>query len=141
MHTLAMAGFQQTYTYFTWRNTKEELEEFLTELATRPRDFRPNFFVNTPDILTEYLQFGGRAAYKVRAAIAATRRPTWGVYAGYELYENVARPGAKRTSTTRSTSTRCATGTRRPNRALLAPYLTRLNAIRREHPALGSCGT
>src|SRR5690606_7875360 len=87
---LAAAGFQQSYTYFTWRNTKSELEEFLPGLATDTADYlRPNLFVNTPDILTEYLQYGGRAAYKVRAAIAATAAPVYGVYAGYELFENV----------------------------------------------------
>ena len=96
MQGLAMAGFQQSYTYFTWRNTKAELEEFLTWLATGRRDYmRPNLFVNTPDILTEYLQYGGRAAYKTRAAIAATAAPPYGVYAGYELFENVARPGSE----------------------------------------------
>ena len=93
---LALAGFQQSYTYFTWRNTKLELEGFLTGLAIDTAHFlRPNLFVNTPDILTEYLQYGGRPAYKIRAAIAATGAPTYGVYAGYELYENVARPGSE----------------------------------------------
>jgi starch synthase (maltosyl-transferring) len=96
MRTLAKAGFQQSYTYFTWRNTKEELEEFLDSLAHETADYlRPNLFVNTPDILTEYLQFGGQPAFKVRAAIAATAAPTWGVYSGFELFENVARPGAE----------------------------------------------
>ena len=96
LQSLASAGFQQSYTYFTWRNTKAELEEFLGGLAHETADFlRPNLFVNTPDILTEYLQFGGRPAYRIRAAIAATAAPTYGVYAGYELYENVARPGSE----------------------------------------------
>ncbi|MFX8786026.1 alpha-1,4-glucan--maltose-1-phosphate maltosyltransferase, partial [Acinetobacter baumannii] len=80
----------------TWRNTKAELEEFLQTAADETSDFlRPNLFVNTPDILTEYLQFGGRAAYAVRAVIAATAAPSYGVYAGFELFENVARPGAE----------------------------------------------
>ena len=96
MHALGRAGFQQSYTYFTWRNTKTELEEYFTEVSQKsPAYFRPNFFVNTPDILTEYLQFGGPAAFKIRAALAATASPLWGVYAGYELYEHVARPGAE----------------------------------------------
>ncbi|MEL4428055.1 alpha-1,4-glucan--maltose-1-phosphate maltosyltransferase, partial [Shewanella indica] len=72
------------------------LEEFFDGLAHETADFlRPNLFVNTPDILTEYLQFGGRPAYKIRAALAATAAPTYGVYAGYELYENIARPGSE----------------------------------------------
>ena len=113
MHALGRAGFQQSYTYFTWRNTKKELEEYFQEVSHEsPAYFRPNFFVNTPDILTEYLQFGGPAAFKIRAALAATASPLWGVYAGYELYEHVARPGPRNTSTTRSSSTRPATGMR-----------------------------
>ena len=93
---LAKAGFQQSYTYFTWRNEKAELEEFLGGLAHDTADFlRPNLFVNTPDILTEFLQFGGRPAYVIRAAIAATAAPVYGVYAGYEHFENVARPGSE----------------------------------------------
>ena len=74
LHSLAGAGFQQSYSYFTWRNTKRELEEFFTEIsAPETADYlHPNLFVNTPDILTEYLQFGGRPAYKLRAALAAT---------------------------------------------------------------------
>jgi starch synthase (maltosyl-transferring) len=139
MQSLAAAGFQQSYTYFTWRNTKSQLEEFLTDLAQVTADFlRPNLFVNTPDILTEYLQFGGRPAYRIRAAIAATAAPTYGVYAGYELYENVARPGAeenidneKYEYKTRDFAAAEARGDS------LAPFLTRLNEIRRAHPALG----
>lgn len=138
LHTLAKAGFQQSYTYFTWRNTKEELAEFLTGLAHDTADFlRPNLFVNTPDILTEYLQFGGPAAFKIRAAIAATGAPTWGVYSGFELYENVARPGAeeyidneKYEYRPRDYARAAAVG------RSLAPYLTMLNRARSEHPAL-----
>src|SRR5690606_29843541 len=96
MQQLAKVGFQQSYTYFAWRNTKQELEQYLTEVSGRQADwFRPNFWVNTPDILTEYLQFGGAAAYRIRAAIAATASPSWGMYAGFELMENVARPGSE----------------------------------------------
>jgi starch synthase (maltosyl-transferring) len=135
---LGQIGFQQSYTYFTWRNTKRELEEFLTEISKRDvAFFRPNLFVNTPDILSEYLQFGGVPAYKVRAAIAATASPSWGVYAGYELYENVARAGSEENIDNekyeykpRSFAKAEAEG------RSLAPYLTRLNEIRREHPAL-----
>ncbi|HXR43175.1 MAG TPA: alpha-1,4-glucan--maltose-1-phosphate maltosyltransferase [Pseudolysinimonas sp.] len=138
MHSLAGAGFQQSYTYFTWRNQKWELEEFLVELAGRQADYlHPNLFVNTPDILTEYLQFGGRPAYKIRAAIAATASPAWGVYSGYELFEDVARPGSeenidneKYQYTPRDWAAAEARGDS------LAPYLTMLNRVRSAHPAL-----
>jgi starch synthase (maltosyl-transferring) len=138
LHTLAKAGFQQSYTYFTWRNTKEELEEFFTGLATETADFlRPNLFVNTPDILTEYLQFGGPAAFKIRAALAATAAPTWGVYSGFELYENVARPGAEEYIDNEKYEYRPRDYARAQNEGRsLAPYLTMLNRTRSEHPAL-----
>lgn len=138
LQSLAQAGFQQSYTYFTWRNTKEELEEYLTELSRETSDFlRPNLFVNTPDILTEYLQFGGPAAYRIRAAIAATGSPTWGVYAGYELIENVARPGAEENIDNEKFEYKERDWAGAEERGeSLAPYLARLNAIRREHPAL-----
>ena len=136
---LAAAGFQQSYTYFTWRSTKRELETFLTGLAHETADYlRPNLFVNTPDILTEYLQFGGRAAYKVRAAIAATAAPVYGVYAGYELFENVARPGSEENIDNEKYEykLRDFAGAESSGDSL-APYLRRLNEIRRAHPALG----
>jgi starch synthase (maltosyl-transferring) len=138
LHTLAKVGFQQSYTYFTWRNTKAELEEFLYGLATETADFlRPNLFVNTPDILSEYLQFGGPAAFKIRAAIAATAAPTWGVYSGFELFENVARSGAEENIDNEKYEYRPRDYTRAQNlSASLAPYLTMLNQIRSEHPAL-----
>ncbi|MDQ1084029.1 starch synthase (maltosyl-transferring) [Microbacterium proteolyticum] len=135
---LAMAGFQQSYTYFTWRNTKEELEEFLSGLAHETADFlRPNLFVNTPDILTEYLQYGGRPAYKIRAAIAATAAPTYGVYAGYELIENVARPGSEENIDNEKYEYKFRdwAGAEAAGHSL-APYLRMLNAARRAHPAL-----
>ena len=139
LQSLASAGFQQSYTYFTWRNTKAELEEFLTALAYETADFvRPNLFVNTPDILTEYLQFGGRPAYRIRAAIAATAAPTYGVYAGYELYENVARPGSEENIDNEKYEYKVRDWAGAEARGdSLAPYLTRLNEIRRAHPALG----
>ncbi len=135
---LALAGFQQSYTYFTWRNTKVELADFLGSLATETADFlRPNLFVNTPDILTEYLQYGGRPAYKIRAAIAATAAPTYGVYAGYELYENVARPGSEENIDNEKYEYKVRDWAGAEERGdSLAPYLTRLNEIRRAHPAL-----
>lgn len=138
MQALAGAGFQQSYTYFTWRNSKSELESYLAELSHKTSAFlRPNLFVNTPDILTEYLQFGGVPAYKVRAAIAATASPTWGVYSGYELIENIARPGSEENIDSekfefrpRDWEAAAAAGT------TIAPYLSALNRIRAAHPAL-----
>nr|WP_223227755.1 alpha-1,4-glucan--maltose-1-phosphate maltosyltransferase [Leifsonia xyli] len=136
LQTLAKAGFQQSY--FTWRNTKAELEEFFTGLATETADFlRPNLFVNTPDILTEYLQFGGPAAFKIRAALAATVAPTWGVYSGFELYENVVRGGAEEYIDNEKYEFRPRDYTRAQTLGRsLAPYLTMLNRARSEHPAL-----
>ena len=94
--------------------------------------------MNTPDILTEYLQFGGRPAYKIRAAIAATGAPTYGVYAGYELYENVARPGSEENIDNEKYEYKLRDWAGAEARGdSLAPYLTRLNEIRRAHPALG----
>jgi starch synthase (maltosyl-transferring) len=138
MRGLAKVGFQQSYSYFTWRNTKTELMEYLTELSTETADYlRPNFFVNTHDILTPYLQFGGPAAYKIRAAIAATSAPNWGVYSGYELYEDVARPGSEENIDNEKYEYRPRDWAKAAMLGrTLAPYLTRLNAIRRSHPAL-----
>jgi starch synthase (maltosyl-transferring) len=138
MQSLAGVGFQQSYTYFTWRNTKLELETYLTELSVETSDtFRPNLFVNTPDILTEYLQFGGRPAYKVRAALAATASPTWGVYSGYELFENVARPGSEENIDNEKYEFKPRDfALAEQSGDSLAPYLRRLNEIRAAHPAL-----
>jgi len=143
LHSLAGLGFQQSYTYFTWRNTKTELEEFFTDIAGPSADYlHPNLFVNTPDILTEYLQFGGPPAYKIRAALAATASPSWGVYAGYELFESVARPGSEENADNekyeykqRDWAALAKADGRAPG-TTLAPYLTRLNEIRAAHPAL-----
>ena len=138
MRALAAVGFQQSYSYFTWRNTKAELEEFLTSISQETADYmRPNLFVNTHDILTEYLQFGGRAAYRVRACIAATAGPVYGVYAGYELIENVARPGSEENIDNEKYEYKFRDWVGAEERGeSLAPLLRRLNAIRAEHPAL-----
>jgi len=138
LHSLAQVGFQQSYTYFTWRNTKSELEEFFTSISKLHADFlRPNLFVNTPDILTEYLQFGGPAAFKIRAALAATAAPTWGVYAGYELFENVARTGSEENIDNEKYEYKQRDFAKAETLGRsLAPFLTRLNGIRAEHPAL-----
>jgi starch synthase (maltosyl-transferring) len=139
MHGLGAIGFHQSYTYFTWRNAKWELEDYLRELATESDHLmRPNFFVNTPDILHAYLQYGGPAAFKIRAAIAATGSPSWGVYAGFELYEHVAvKPGSEEYLDSEKYQIRIRDwdAAEREGRTL-APYLTRLNEIRRQHPAL-----
>lgn len=140
MRTLAAIGFQQSYTYFTWRNTKAELTEYLTELAdTRSASvMRPNLFVNTPDILHEYLQQGGRPAFEVRAVLAATLSPTWGVYAGYELCENTpVREGSEEylNSEKYEFRPRDWAAADREGRTI-APLITALNRLRRRNPAL-----
>jgi len=138
MQVLAAVGFQQSYTYFTWRNSKRELEEYLSELSHETSAFmRPNLFVNTHDILTEYLQFGGVPAYKIRAAIAATASPTWGVYSGYELIENVARPGSEENIDNEKYEYKARDwAAAEKSGTTIAPYLTTLNGIRAQHPAL-----
>ncbi|GAA1153603.1 alpha-1,4-glucan--maltose-1-phosphate maltosyltransferase [Nocardioides aquiterrae] len=139
MHALGAVGFHQSYTYFTWRTAKWELEEYLLEVSHESDHLmRPNFFVNTPDILHAFLQYGGPAAFKIRAAIAATGSPSWGVYAGYELFEHVAvRPGSEEYLDSEKYQIRVRDwdAADREGRTL-APYLTRLNEIRRAHPAL-----
>ena len=98
MQELAKLGFSQSYTYFTWKNSRWELMEYVNELAHGPESdyFRPNFFANTPDILSAYLVDGGPAAFYIRLVLAATLSPTYGIYSGYEHYENVPRrePGS-----------------------------------------------
>jgi starch synthase (maltosyl-transferring) len=139
MHTLGKAGFQQSYTYFTWRNTKQELESYLSELAFQTDSFfRPNLWVTTPDILTPYLQYGGPAAHRIRAALAATMAPSWGVYAGYELYEAVARPGVDEhiDSEKYQIKVRDFESAEKSGKSL-SPYIKKLNEIRAHQPALG----
>jgi starch synthase (maltosyl-transferring) len=139
MRALATVGFHQSYTYFTWRNTKAELEEYLTELSRETSHvMRPNLFVNTPDILHAYLQYGGPAAFKIRATVAATASPTWGMYAGFELFEHVAvKPGSEEYLDSEKYQIRVRDweGAERNGRTL-APYVTQLNEIRRRHRAL-----
>jgi starch synthase (maltosyl-transferring) len=139
MRALGAVGFHQSYTYFTWRTARWEIEDYLRELS-RETDhlMRPNFFVNTPDILHAFLQYGGPAAFKIRAVLAAMSAPSWGVYAGYELYEHVAvRPGSEEYLDSEKYQIRIRDwdGAVAEGRSL-APYLTRLNEIRRAHPAL-----
>jgi starch synthase (maltosyl-transferring) len=139
MRALATVGFHQSYTYFTWRTTRSELETYLHEVSRETSHvLRPNFFVNTPDILHAYLQYGGPPAFKIRAVAAATGSPSWGVYAGYELFEHIAvKPGSEEylDSEKYQIKLRDWDAADRSGQTL-APYLTRLNEIRRAHPAL-----
>jgi starch synthase (maltosyl-transferring) len=135
MYALAKAGFPQSYTYFTWRNTKPELEAYLTELADGPpKDFfRPHFFVNTPDINPYFLQRSGRAGFLIRAALAATMSGLWGVYSGFELCEATPLPGKEEYLDSEKYEIRAWDWNRPGN---ITAELTALNRIRRRNPAL-----
>jgi starch synthase (maltosyl-transferring) len=139
MHALGKAGFQQSYTYFTWRVTKSELIDYGREVSeTTSSFFRPNFWVNTPDILPFHLQSGNPAIFAMRAVLAATLSPSWGMYAGYELYENL--PIAEGKEEYRD-SEKYEIRIRDWNGAIkkglsLAPFITELNAIRKKNIAL-----
>jgi starch synthase (maltosyl-transferring) len=139
MRTLAKIGFHQSYTYFTWRNGEEELTEYLIQLSGETAPYmRPNFFTNTPDILHAYLQYGGLPAFKIRAVLAAMLSPTWGIYSGYELGENVpVRPGSEEylDSEKYQYRPRDWAGAARHGYGI-ADLITQLNQIRRAHPAL-----
>jgi starch synthase (maltosyl-transferring) len=133
MYALAKAGFSQSYTYFTWKNSKEELTEYVTELAGPVADFfRPNFFTNTPDILHAYLQEGGRPAFEARLVLAATLSPSYGIYSGFEDVERTpVAPGSEEYLD----SEKYEAKERRLDGPLL-PLLRRLNEIRRASPPL-----
>lgn len=135
---LARLGFTQSYTYFTWRTSKAELVEFGEDLRDHWDEGRGNLFVNTPDILPEHLQVGGPGMFALRAALAATLAPTWGVYSGYELFEHEpVRPGSEEylDSEKYELRPRDYDTALREGRSL-EPWITRLNEIRRAHPAL-----
>lgn len=135
MRALAKSGFTQSYTYFTWRNTKSELIEYLTEL-TQPAVsdyFRTNFFTNTPDILPPILQQGGRPAFKMRLVLAATLSPSYGIYSGYELCENAAVPGTEEYFHSEKYEIRVRDWHSPGN---INEFVARVNAIRRQHPCL-----
>jgi starch synthase (maltosyl-transferring) len=135
MHELARIGFTQSYTYFTWRTGKQELQEYALELVEASDYMRPNFFTNTPDILHASLQYGGPPVFKIRAVLAALLAPSYGVYAGYELYEHVAvKPGSEEYQNSEKYVYRPRDWSQ-PERTL-APYLTMLNRVRREHPSM-----
>jgi starch synthase (maltosyl-transferring) len=139
MRTLGMIGFHQSYTYFTWRNTVEELTSYLTELSGPESAYmRPNFFANTPDILHAYLQYGGVAAFRIRAVLASMLSPSWGIYSGYELCENVPiRPGSEEylDSEKYQYKPRDWAGAERAGLSI-AGFIALLNDIRNSHPAL-----
>jgi starch synthase (maltosyl-transferring) len=139
MHGLGKVGYQQSYTYFTWRNEKWEIEEYMKELTTETDSFfRPSFWVNTPDILPLFLQWGGKPAFTIRAVLAATLSPLWGMYSGFELFEDAA-PGQGREEYLDSEKFQY-----RPRDWKAAEesgenlnmLLGRLNHIRMQHPAL-----
>jgi starch synthase (maltosyl-transferring) len=132
MTTLAKAGFAQSYTYFTWKNTRWELLEFLGQLLEWREFYRPNLFANTPDILHEYLQAGGRPAFEARLVLAATLSPSYGIYSGFEHCENVpVRPGSEEYLNSEKYELK-----RRKLDGPLLPLVAKLNAVRRENPAL-----
>jgi starch synthase (maltosyl-transferring) len=133
MRALAKIGFNQSYTYFTWKNTRAEIEEYVTELATETADYyRPNFFVNTPDILHEYLQRGGRPAFEARLVLASTLSPSYGIYSGYERCENVPlRPGSEEYLDSEKYEVK-----ERTVEGPLLPLIRRLNEIRRANRSL-----
>ena len=137
MYRLAKIGFTQSYTYFTWRNDKAELEAYLEEVSTPPAAdfFRPHFFVNTPDINPYFLQSSGRPGFLIRAALAALGSGLWGMYSGFELCESAALPGKEEYLDSEKYELR--------QRDWFAPgniraEITRLNQIRRANPALQS---
>jgi starch synthase (maltosyl-transferring) len=139
MRTLAKIGFHQSYTYFTWRNSVWELTEYLRELSGPDAPYmRPNFFVNTPDILTEYLQTGGVAAFKIRAVLASMLSPAWGIYSGYELCENrPVRLGSEEYLDSEKYQYRPRDWEAAAMAGLgIADFISELNRIRRAHPAL-----
>jgi starch synthase (maltosyl-transferring) len=135
MKRLAKIGFTQSYSYFTWRNTKAELIEYLTELTRdEPSEhMRPNFFVNTPDINPVFLQTSGRAGFRTRAVLAATLSPLWGVYSGFELCEATPVPGREEYLDSEKYEIKAWDWDRPGN---IREDVTRLNRIRRENPAM-----
>lgn len=137
MYRLAKVGFSQSYTYFTWRNGKQEIADYLRELSTTEvaNYFRPNFFVNTPDINPYFLQNSGRSGFLIRAALAATLSGLWGVYSGFELCEAAALPGREEYLDSEKYEIRPRDFSAPGN---IVSEITMLNRLRRSHPALQS---
>ena len=134
MRELAKIGYQQSYTYFTWRNEKWEIEQYMRELSGAMGEYyRPNFFVNTPDINPVYLQTSGRAGFLVRATLAATLSSNWGVYSGFEICEARALPGKEEYLDSEKYEIKVWDFDRPGN---IKDYIRQLNHIRRENPAL-----
>jgi len=134
MHTLGKIGFHQSYTYFTWRNSKDELEEYLRELSGDAAKYmRPNFFVNTPDILPYHLQGGDPWMFKSRVALAATLSGTYGIYNGFELLEHDPIPGREEYLDSEKYEIKVRDWDKPGN---IKPYIRDLNRARRENPAL-----
>jgi starch synthase (maltosyl-transferring) len=139
MHALGKAGFHQSYTYFTWRTSKQELTEYANEVAHHTSAFfRPNFWVNTPDILPFHLQSGNPAIFAIRAALAATLTPSWGMYAGYELYEHRRfKEGGEEYIDSEKYEIKVRDWEGAAKKKLtLAPFIAQLNSIRRKNVAL-----
>jgi starch synthase (maltosyl-transferring) len=134
---LGSAGFSQSYTYFTWRTTPSELREYCEQLIATADRMRPNFWPTTPDILPEHLHDGQPPMFKIRAILAGMLSPSWGIYGGYELYEHEPRPGAEELNHNEKYELRPRPwAAKEAAGESLGPYLTRLNTIRRAHPAL-----
>jgi starch synthase (maltosyl-transferring) len=136
MKALAKLGFTMSYTYFTWKNADWELRDYLSELTATPmvEYYRGNLFANTPDILNEYLVNGGRPAFRIRLLLAGTLSPLYGIYSGFELCENVpARPGSEEYLDSEKYQLRPRNYEAHGN---INDDIVRLNAIRREQPAL-----
>ena len=140
MGRLAKVGFNQSYSYFTWRNEKAELQEYMEELRDGPtsRVMRPNFFVNTPDINPVYLQTGGRPAHRIRAVLAASLAGNWGVYNGFEICEATPMPGREEYLDSEKYQLRRWDLDREGH---IKDDIRLLNRLRREHPALQDLGT
>jgi starch synthase (maltosyl-transferring) len=137
MNGLGKIGFTQSYTYFTWRTTAYEMRQYMGDLLASIDWMRPNFWPNTPDILPPHLTHGGPPMFKIRTVLASMLSPSWGMYSGLELFEHVPRPGAEEYIDNEKFELRPRdwAGAERAGRTL-APYITRLNAIRRANPAL-----
>ncbi|MFG3689966.1 alpha-1,4-glucan--maltose-1-phosphate maltosyltransferase [Micromonospora sp. NPDC047740] len=137
MHGLGKIGFTQSYTYFTWRTTAAEMRAYCEELVAAADYMRPNFWPNTPDILHESLQHGGPPMFKIRAVLAALLSPSWGMYAGFELFEHVARPGAEEYLDNEKYELRPRDwADAEAHGRSLAPFITTLNRVRHDNPAL-----
>ncbi len=136
MHTLAKIGFHQSYTYFTWRPTAPEMAEYLTEVSGASSYYmRPNFWPTTHDILTPDMQQGGPALWKMRAALAATASPSYGIYTGYEFVESVPRPGVEEQIDNEKYEYKARSWNKADDLGMVTLF-TRLNQARAEHVAL-----